>query len=197
MNDAAGKSTPMETNALKILVKNTTTAPLDDITLYQSIIGSLMYAMTQTRPDLAFAVSLLSRFASNPSQAYIGAAKRVIRYLKNTRNLGITYNGSQNGDFRGYTDADWVGDHETRALTSAYVFFLFGGTITWKSSRQTTIALLSTESEYYGLTNAAKEAIWLQNLLTELEYEDDEHILTYIYGDNQSSLALAENPEYH
>ena len=89
-----------------------------------------MYTMTQTRPDLAFAVSLLSRFASNPSQLHIGAAKRVIRYLKSSRNLGITYHGSQKGDFRGYTDADWAGDHETRALTSAYVFFLYGGTIT-------------------------------------------------------------------
>jgi len=103
----------------------------------------------------------------------------------------------KNGDFHGYSDADWAGDIKTRTLTSAYIFFLFGAPITWKSSRQHTIALSSTESEYYGLTNAAKEAIWLQTLLTELQYHGKEHVPTHIYRDNQSSLALTENPEYH
>jgi len=188
----------MEPNALKILTKNTGQATPEDIRLYQSIIGSLMYAMTQTRPDLAFPVSLLSRFATNPSAAHMGAAKRVLRYLKHTRDLRITYNGhTEHGAFQGYSDADWAGDTETRSSTSAYVFFLFGAPITWKSSRQHTIALSSTESEYYGLTNTAKEAIWLQTLLTELQYHGKEHVPTHIYGDNQSSLALAENPEYH
>ena len=81
----------MEANALKILVKNTRTATPNEIRLYQSMIRSLMYAMTQTRLDLAFLVSILLRFACNPSAAHIGAAKRVIRYLKYTRNHGITY----------------------------------------------------------------------------------------------------------
>jgi len=198
METAAPKSTPMEPNALKVLIKNTGKATPEDIRQYQSIIGSLMYAMTQTRLDLAFPVSLLSRFATNPSAAHMGAAKRVLKYLKHTRNLGITYNGhTEHGAFRGYSDADWAGDIETRSSTSAYVFFLFGAPITWKSSRQHTIALSSTESEYYGLTNAAKEAICLQTLLTELQYHGKEHVPTHIYGDNQSSLALAENPEYH
>jgi len=198
MEKAATKSTLMEPNALKVLVKNTRQATPEDIRLYQSIIRSLMYAMTQTRPNLAFPVSLLSRFAINLSTAHIGAAKRVLKYLKYTQHLGITYNGhTEHGAFRGYSDADWAGDIETRSSTSAYVFFLFSAPITWKSSRQHTIALSSTESEYYGLTNAAKEAIWLQTLLTELQYHGKEHVPTHIYGDNQSSLALAENPEYH
>jgi len=109
MEHAASKSTPMEPNALKILIKNTRQATPKDIRLYQSIIGSLMYAMTQTRLDLAFPVSLLLRFATNLSAAHMGAAKRVLRYLKHTRDLGITYNGhtqNGNGDFHGYSDAD-------------------------------------------------------------------------------------------
>jgi len=99
----------MEPNALKVLVKNTRQATPKDIQLYQSIIRSLMYAMTQTRLDLAFPISLLSRFATNLSAAHMGAAKRVLKYLKHTRDLRITYNGhTQNGsgDFHGYLDAD-------------------------------------------------------------------------------------------
>jgi hypothetical protein len=91
MMDAVTKSTLMESNALQILAKNTGIATTDDVHLYQSIIGSLMYLMIQTRPDLAFPVSLLSRFATNPSLAHIGAAKRVIRYLKHTPHLGAAY----------------------------------------------------------------------------------------------------------
>jgi hypothetical protein len=197
MTNAAGKSSPMEPNALKILVKNPGTATPAEAHLYQSMVGSSMYTMTQTRPELAFSVSFLSRFSINPSQAHIGAAKRVLRYLKQTRTLGITIRGLAKGDFRGYSDADWAGHPETRSSTSGYVFFLYGAPITWKTSRQHTIALSSTESEYYGLTNAAKEAIWFQTLLTELKYQGTEYIPTHIYGDNQGSLALAENPEFH
>ena len=144
-----------------------------------------MYAMTQTRLDLAFPVSLLLRFAINLSAAYIGAAKRVLKYLKHTQDLRITYNGhTEHGAFRGYLDADQAGDIKTQSLTSAYVFFLFSAPITQKSLRQHTIALLSTESKYYGLTNAAKEAIQLQTLLTELQYHGKEHVPTHIYRDN-------------
>jgi hypothetical protein len=90
MTNAASKSTLMEQNALKVLIKNTGKATPQDTQLYQSIIISTMYAMMQTRPDLAFSVSLLSRFLVNPSEAYIGAAKRALRYLKHTRRMGIT-----------------------------------------------------------------------------------------------------------
>jgi len=107
MENTATKSTLMEPNALKILIKNTRQATPKDVRLYQSIIRSLMYAMTQTRLDLAFPVSLLSRFATNLSAAHMGAAKRVLRYLKHTQDLGITYNGhTEHGDFQGYLDAD-------------------------------------------------------------------------------------------
>jgi hypothetical protein len=155
-----------------------------------------MYAMTQTRPDIAFAVSLLSRFAHNPSQTHIKAAKRVIRYLKTTRTIGITYEGSKHG-FYGYSDADWGGNIDTRQSTSGYVFFLFGGAISWRTTRQRVVALSSTESEYYGLTNAAREAKWLRSLLTELQYNGEDVLPTLIKGDNQGSLALSENPEHH
>jgi len=196
MINSAPKSTPMETNALQNLPKNLEKALEDDIREYQSILGSLMYPMTQTRPDLAFAVTFLSRHSTNPSAAHAQAIRRVLRYLNGTRNMGITYDGRRPG-FWGCSDADWAGDIDTRSSTSAYVFFLYGGPITWKSTRQKSIALSSTESEYYGLTDAAKEAIWLQSLLKDLKYENDDVKPVKILGDNQGSLALSENPEYH
>jgi hypothetical protein len=116
--------------------------------------------------------------------------------LQGTRTLGITFDGNKPG-FHGYTDADWVGNVETRQSTSGYVYFLYGGAISWKSTRQKAVTLSSTESEYYGLSNAAREAAWLRLLLKELNYEGGDVKPTLIYGDNQGSLALAENPEFH
>ena len=152
--------------------------------------------MTQTRPDLAFCVSFLSRFAANPSTAHMKAAKQTLQYLKATRTLGITYNGKKPG-FYGYSDSDWAGDRATRRSTSGYLFYLYGGVITWRSTRQKAVTVSSTEAEYYGLTNAAKDAAWLRNLLTQLQYSGQDIEPTLIYGDNQSSLALAEDAKAH
>jgi hypothetical protein len=196
MLDAQQKETPMEVSALNTLIPNENQATKEQIRIYQSMIGSLMYAMTQTRPDLAFAVSLLSRFAANPNLAHTKAAHRVLRYLKATRTLGITYNGSKSGFF-GYSDSDWAGDPHSRRSTSGYVFFLYGGAITWKSTRQKAVTVSSTEAEYYGLTNAAKEAAWLRKLLIELQYTGEDIEPTHIYGDNQGSLALSEDAKAH
>jgi hypothetical protein len=106
MESATGKTTPMETNGTRILTANIEQASEEDIKLFQSIIGSLMYAMIQTRPDIAFAVCFLSRFLSNPTAAHIQAAHRVLRYLGHTRTLGVTYHGKEKG-FKGCSDSDW------------------------------------------------------------------------------------------
>lgn len=196
MADTQRKETPMEASALNSLDSNPDQATKDQIQLYQSIVGSLMYLMTQTRPDLAFCVSFLSRFAANPSTAHMKAAKRTLQYLKATRTLGITYNGKKPG-FYGYSDSDWAGDRATRRSTSGYLFYLYGGVITWRSTRQKAVTVSSTEAEYYGLTNAAKEAAWLRKLLTQLQYSGQDIEPTLIYGDNQSSLALAEDAKAH
>jgi len=134
---------------------------------YQSGVGSLMYAMLGTRPDIAFAVSVVSRYASNPDSTHEKALKRIFRYLRGTIALKLTYQGALS-ELSGYTDADWAGDHGTRRSTSGYVFSLGSAAISWSSKRQTTVALSTCEAEYMGQTQAVKEAIWLERLLNDL-----------------------------
>jgi hypothetical protein len=172
-----------------------------EINRYQVGVGSLMYAMTQTRPDLAFTVSCLSRFSHNPSPTHYKSLQRAIKYFATTctQKLGIKLGGFPLGrtpelSFHGYSDSDYAGDIATRRSTSGYVFFIAGGPISWKSARQHAITLSTTEAEYYALTEAAKEAIWLQSLLKELGYKGKDLRPILINGDNTGSLDL-ENPE--
>ena len=168
----------------------------DVVREYQSMIGSIMYPMIQTRPDICFAVTILSRYNQNPNPKHIAAAKRVIRYLKGTLDYGITY-GTSNG-LVGYTDADWASDQETRRSLGAYVFLLYGGAVSWSSKRQQSIALSSCEAEYMAQTQATKEAIWLTRLLSELDIGfglPTKPIL--IRADNQGAIALTKDPRFH
>ena len=134
---------------------------------YAKAIGSLMYLTMGTRPDLAYSVSCLSRFMANPTNQHTTAIKRVLRYLKGSSNLELTYRGDL-GRLIGYTDADWGADQETRRSTSGYVFSLGSAPISWSSKIQPTVALSSCEAEYTGETQATKKAIWLRRLLGEL-----------------------------
>ena len=192
MQDSSPVSTPMATGTK--LTKTIEDSEKADLKQYQSNVGSQMYAMLCTRPDLAYAISQISQFSSNPSTSHESAAKRVLRYLNGTRNLGITFDGNQGLVLEGYSDADW-GAGEDRKSISGYVFTLAGGAISWSSKKQSTTALSTTEAEYIALVQAAKESIWIQGLLKELGFTTVDSNL--IYGDNQGSIALANNPEYH
>ena len=98
-----------------------------DQPLYQSVVGSLMYLATCTRPDIAYAVGMLARFSSKPNQSHWTAAKRVLRYLRGTVNFGILYRGESG--VLGYSDADWAGDADDRKSTSGYMFLIAGGPV--------------------------------------------------------------------
>ncbi len=126
--------------------------------------------MVEMRPDIAFATSVVSRFAKNPSHQHNEVVKTILQYLKATRDTGITYRGEQRGDLiiKGYSDSDWAGDHATRKSTSGYIFILNRGPVSWCSKRQSTVTLLSIEAKYVALTLVSKEATWLRLLLTEL-----------------------------
>jgi hypothetical protein len=163
---------------------------------YAQAIGSLMYAMLGTRPDVAFAVSCCSRYLANPGEPHIKAAKRIMRYLRGTINLELTFRGAL-GPLLGYTDSDWAGDAATRRSTSGYIFNVGSGAISWSSKRQTVVALSSCEAEYMGETQATKEAVWLRSLLKELLANKEEPTATIIFGDNQGAIALAKNPQFH
>jgi len=166
-----------------------------DRTWYAKAIGSLMYAMLGTRPDISFAVSCCSRYLANPMEQHIKAVKRIMRYLGGSIDLSIVYRGELDS-LIGYTDSDWAGDQDTRRSHSGYVFNVGSGAISWSSKRQPTVALSSTEAEYMGQTQATKEAIWLRRLLKELHAQDS-IAATTIFGDNQGAIALAKNPQFH
>ena len=132
---------------------------------YASAVDSLTYAMLCTRPEIAHAVGVLSRFMSKPGKEHCTTVKRVFRYLRGTSDYGLCYQGRPGLDrvldIRGFVDVDWVGDLDQRRSTSGYMFNLFGGAVSWMSKKQSVVALSTKEANYMEATNASKEAIWL------------------------------------
>jgi hypothetical protein len=188
-------TTPLDTSIK--LTATTEDDALADEKEYARIVGGLMFAACVTRPDIMCAVGKLSQFLNNPSSKHLLAAKRVLRYLKGTLTLGITYRPPPLR-LSGYSDADWAGDMSTRRSTTGYVVMLNGGAIAWKSQRQPTVALSTMEAEYMALTEAVKELTWIRKLLAELGYDQDSgNAPTDLYSDNQSAIALAKNPVSH
>lgn len=160
---------------------------------YASAVGSLMFAMICTRPDIAHAVGVVSRYMANPGQEHWSAVKRILRYVKGTSDVALCYGGT---DFivHGYVDSDYAGELPKSRSTTGYVFKLAGGVVSWASKLQTNVVTSTTEAEYVAATFASKEAIWLKTLLEELGYYQEKII---IYCDNQSALHLARNPAFH
>ena len=183
-----------------VLEPSNESADADDRKRYRRAVGSLMYLMLCTRPDIAYAISQLSRFAANPSEKHYAALKRLFRYLKGTSDYGLAIDTQNQLDtLIVYTDANWGRDND-RSSTGGYVFMFAGTAISWKSKRQATVALSSCEAEYIAESEAAKEAIWLQRLLGQLRVDRTQSStpeLVTIFGDNRGALALAKNQMYH
>lgn len=164
-----------------------------DINEYQAVIGSLIYASIATRPDISAAVGVLSKFMVKPGTDHWIGVKRILRYLKGTLSYGLVFSHSQSDDFslHGYSDADWAGDIDTRKSTSGYIFRLGPSTISWRSNKQSIVALSTTEAEYVALCQAVQEAVWLRNLLSSLYFMQNGP--TVIFEDNQSTISLSNS----
>ena len=161
---------------------------------YRSAIGSLMYLATCTRPDLAAAVSELSKFSQNPGIAHWEGVKRVLRYVSGTVGDGLLYKRGAQIEVWGYSDAGHAGDHETSKGRSGYVFMSAGAAVSWRSSMMKLVTHSSCESEYVGLSEAGNEAVYLHQLQGEMGIGKGSVLLL---GDNESSLKLALNPVFH
>ena len=162
--------------------------------IYRSLVGSLIY-LTHTRPDICHSVSLISRFMSEPSKLHFAAAKRILRYLQGTKQLGLRYKKEEGSKLIGYTDSDWAGSLDDRKSTSGYIFCLGTKPISWSSKKQKTVALSSAEAEYIAATDAACEAVWLKRLIEDLQQGDNDP--TIIHCDNMSAIAMTKNPVFH
>ncbi|XP_039968988.1 secreted RxLR effector protein 161-like [Bactrocera tryoni] len=160
---------------------------------YMQAIGCLLFASQITRPDISFAVNLLSRFSSNPGKGRWTAVKRVMRYLKGTINSGLVFN-AVTSDIVGFCDADWGSDLVARRSTTGYIFKLQGAPISWSTRRQRTVALSSTEAEFMAMTAAIQEATWLQRLQDELTPEAS--TVMDLHCDNKSAIHVALNNTY-
>jgi hypothetical protein len=164
-------------------------ATYSSITQCQRKIGSLLYAAVITRPDIAFAVSRLARFNTNPGLIHHAEADRAIHYLISTRHLALQFGGVNSNDFVVASDASFADNTLDRKSSQAYVMRLFGGTIGWRANKQDTVTTSTTEAELLSLAQAAKEALFVSRLVKELGVKLDELRITIQCG-NQQTIRL-------
>lgn len=161
---------------------------------YASAVGSLMYAMVGSRPDLGFEVGFISRFMSYPSREHWEAVKWVLRYVAGAYDQCLTFKKSTEFKVEGYSDSDYSADLDKQRSVSGIVFKVGGNIVSWKSGLQSVVALSTTKAEFMALTLAVKEAIWLRNFITEIGYQQDS---VRIHCDSQSAIALSKNAVHH
>ncbi len=159
---------------------------------YRQAIGSLMYLMITTRPDIAYAIGKLSQHNQTPRDHDWVAVKRVLRYISGTRDYGILYDGSKPLEIDGYSDADWGVCKTSRKSTSGAIFLVAGGAVSWRSKKQTCVATSTCEAEYIASCLATKESIWLARLLSDLENREKPSIVS-IKIDNEGTIDTANN----
>lgn len=187
MENCKPMSTPIDKNInLKIFENHNIDKNIEK--LCRQIIGCLMYAVSGTRPDLCFAISLLSRYQKCANDMLLAALKRVLRYVKCTLDYKLVYKCTDNV-LEGYCDADWAGDLNDRKSTTGYLFKFSNCLISWSSKKQMSVSLSSTESEYMAISMAASEACWLVNLLSDFKINNVCPV--HIYCDNQSAISVA------
>ena len=197
MSECRGVVTPLEPNVKFSKAQEPSTKEekqkMED-TPYRQAIGSLMYLMVSTRPDIASSIQVFAKYMQNPGIEHWEGVKRVFRYLKTTMRLCLRYEREGSTQVRGYCDSDYAGDLDTMRSTAGYVFLLAGGAISWSSKRQQIVAVSSTEAEYMAATHASKEALWLKRFVSDLGWEQS---TVKVFCDNQSALKMMKNPTYH
>lgn len=164
---------------------------------YASAIGSIMYAMLYTRPDVACALSMTSRYQSDPGESHWIVVKNIFKYLRRTKDKFLVYGGSEELVVSGYTDASFQTDKNDFRSQSGFFFCLNGGAVSWKSTKQSTVAHSTTEAEYIAASEAAKEAIWIRKFITELGVVPSISGPIDLYCDNNGAIAQAKEPKSH
>ncbi|PKI48110.1 hypothetical protein CRG98_031472 [Punica granatum] len=163
---------------------------------YTSAIGSLMYVILCTRPDIAYTVSVTSRYQSNPGLDHWTVVKNIRKYLRRTKDMVLIYGG---GELKldGFTDFDFQLDVDDKKSISGYIFTCNGGVVSYKSSKQETTADSITDAEYIVASDAAKEVIWIRKFVTELGVDPSISSPVELYCDNTGAIAQAKEPRSH
>lgn len=162
---------------------------------FKELLGCLQYLALVSRPDICAAVSILSKYQASPSNAHWTGLKRILRYLRGTMHTKIVYSKRESANvLLGFADADFANDKDDRKSISGYSFLIFGNLVSWSTRRQQTVSLSSTEAELISLCQAAKEGLWLTNLLNELGVDNTSFI---IMEDNIPCIKYTEEPRSH
>ncbi|RVW17578.1 Retrovirus-related Pol polyprotein from transposon RE1 [Vitis vinifera] len=161
---------------------------------YQRLVGRLIY-LSHTRPDIAFAVSVVSQYMHSPKESHLEAVYKILRYLKGSPGRGLFFKKSDSKKVEIYTDADWAGAADDRRSTTGYCTYVWGNLVTWRSKKQSVVTRSSAEAEFRAVAQGMCEGLWLKKLLEELCITIELPIK--LYCDNKAAISIFHNPVQH
>ncbi|GJS06526.1 putative RNA-directed DNA polymerase [Tanacetum coccineum] len=183
LSNTQGPSTPAEVKRMKGIP-------------YASAMGSIMYAVRCTRPDVAFSQNLTSRYQQNSGESHWTAVKNILKYLINTKDMFLVYGGDSTTELgvTCYTDASWETDRDDLRSQIGFVFVMNGGAVDWKNSKKITTAMSSMEAEYIAAAEAAIKAIWIRKFISGLGVIPSINRPMDMYCDNTGAITIADEP---
>lgn len=163
---------------------------------YSNAVGSVMYAMVCSRPNITYGVGVVSRFMGNLDKEHLIGVKWILRYLKGSSNHGILFGNVDGATYEvaGFVDSDFEGDLDKKRSITGFVLTMCGGDISWKAFLQSVVALSKIEAEYIALTEVVNEAVQLRSLVSQLDFKQE---IVTISCDSSSAIQLSKNPKYH
>jgi hypothetical protein len=164
---------------------------------YASAICSIMYAMVCTRPDVAYALSMISRHQAHAGPSHWTAVKNILKYLNRTKDKFLAYGGKMELVVEGYTDVSFATDYDDKRSQSGYVFILNGGAVSWRSFKQSTTADSTTQSEVMAAAKASKEGVWIKKFIEELNVVPSIEGQLELFCDNSGAIAQIKEPKTH
>jgi histone deacetylase 1/2 len=193
MTDCIGCPTPLSSSE-KITAQEGDLLGPEDSTKYRRMVGALQY-LTLTRPDISYAVNKVCQYLHAPTTIHWTAAKRILRYVKQTLSIGLTFMKSNSTLVSAFSDADWAGCVDDRRSTGGFAVFYGPNLISWSAKKQATVSRSSTEAEYKSVANATAEVIWVKSLLGELGVKTTQ--IPCLWCDNLGATYLSANPVFH
>ena len=161
---------------------------------YQRLVGRLIY-LCHTRPDISYAVSVVSRYMHDPRSGHLDAVYRILRYLKSSPGKGLMFKSHGHLNVEGYCDADWASCLDDRRSTSGYCVFVGGNLVSWRSKKQSVVSRSTAEAEYRAMSLGVSEMLWVRNLLSELNVLRKGPFR--VWCDNKSAINIANNHVQH
>ncbi|CAN6462757.1 unnamed protein product [Victoria cruziana] len=167
---------------------------LENPTPFRQLVGTLSY-LTITRPDITHVVHTISQFQQKPTSVHMGAAMRIVRYVKGSLSKGLFLSSSSTLSLYAYTDADWGGDSNNRHSTTGLCVLLGDSLISWRCKKQSKVSLSSTEAEDRAMASTTMELVWLKSLLKDMGISSLDQVK--MFCDNKSAIYIASKHTFH